>query len=371
MADQNTEYSRIDIIGAGAIGSGIAQLLSSLGVETVIVALRPGGVERAAGMMRHCYQHDVKRGRISPAEAGMERIHVTADHAGLAGAEFVIDLVPENLEVKLGVLRAVEANTGDDCIFGTNTSSIPIAMLAVGSRRRANVVGMHYFWPVHRSKLVEIAFTPGTARRTIERTLAMIRWQGKTLLLVKDLTGFFATRILILYINEAVALVADGAPIEAVEKAMTDFAREMGPFQLMDGACAAILRPGDDPANGIQAFFTGADASIGDWATVPGNGTKFPPSQMLLDGRDHHIRLAYKSVYSFAIERVAESARSVREKAGWPADQIDWYIPHHQTGRNIIEDAAKAMGQPLEASACGSITRGTLRRDDPNRPRSG
>jgi 3-hydroxyacyl-CoA dehydrogenase/enoyl-CoA hydratase/3-hydroxybutyryl-CoA epimerase len=238
MGDRATGYSKIGIVGAGAIGSGIAQLVSSLGVETVVVAPRPGGVERAASMMRHCYQHDVERGRITPAEAeaGLNMIRCTPDYAELDGAELVIESVPEDLPIKVNALKAVESNTGNDCIFGTNTSSIPIAKIAAESARPGNVIGMHYFWPAHRFKLVEIAFGPETAPRTIERTLDVVRWQGKTPLLVKDSPGFFTTRILIPYINEAVALVADGAPIEAVDKAMTDFGWAMGPFHLMDAA---------------------------------------------------------------------------------------------------------------------------------------
>lgn len=231
-------YKRVGVVGVGAIGSGIAQLISSLGVETVVVAPRPGGVERATAMLQRCYAGDVKRGLTTAeaAEAGLAKLIFTPHYEDLAGAEFVIESVSENLELKQTVLAQVEANTDDGCIFGTNTSSIPIARLASGAKRPGNVIGMHYFWPAHRFKLVESAYTPQTARATIDRTVAMIRWQGKTPLLVSDTPCFYTSRILMPYVSEAIQLVVEGATIEAVDKAMLEFGWAMGPFKLMDAA---------------------------------------------------------------------------------------------------------------------------------------
>ncbi len=240
--------SCVGIVGVGAIGSGVAQLVSSLGARTVVVAPRPGGVERARAMLEKCYLGDVQRGRISraEAEAGLARLHFTPYYGDLAGAEIVIESVPEDLALKQQVLAAVEAATGPDCIFGSNTSSIPIQQIAAGAGRPANVIGTHYFWPAHRYKLLEIAHAPTTSASTIDRTLALARWQGKTPLLVRDLPGFFTTRALAPYINEAVALVAEGAPLEAVDRAMIGFGFAMGPFKLMDSAGVETLaRVGD------------------------------------------------------------------------------------------------------------------------------
>lgn len=237
MAD-TVPYKRIGVVGVGAIGSGIAQLVSSLGVETVVVAPRPGGVERATAMLQRCYAGDVKRGLTTAdaAEAGLAKLVFTARYEDLAGAEFVIESVSENLELKQAVLAQVEANTGENCIFGTNTSSIPIARLANGAKRPGHVIGMHYFWPAHRFKLVESAYTPQTEQTTIDRTVALIRWQGKTPLLVSDTPCFYTSRILMPYVSEAIQLVAEGAAIETVDKAMLDFGWAMGPFKLMDAA---------------------------------------------------------------------------------------------------------------------------------------
>ncbi|MFP3854504.1 MAG: 3-hydroxyacyl-CoA dehydrogenase NAD-binding domain-containing protein [Anaerolineales bacterium] len=229
---------RIGIVGVGAIGSGVAQLVSSLGAETVIVSPREGGVERARSMMKSCYWGDVERGRISEqqAEEGYSRLRFSSDYEDLDGSDFVIESVPENLEIKQQVLRNTQAVVGKDCIFGTNTSSIPIARIAEAADRPEVVIGTHYFWPAHRYKLVEISRAPLTSEETLSRTLDFLEWQDKTVLVVRDKPGFYTTRILLPYVNEAVALVLEGAQIEEVDSAMVDFGWAMGPFRLMDAA---------------------------------------------------------------------------------------------------------------------------------------
>ncbi len=114
-----------------------------------------------------------------------------------------------------------------------------------------------------------------------------------------------------------------------------------------DGAGAAILQRSPDPKYGVQAHYTGADGSIGMWAAVPGNGTKFVPGYELLMSRDHYIRLQYKNVYPFAVDKMAEGAREVCRKMGKRLEDVDWFVPH-QTGKNIIIDTARELGQPLE-----------------------
>src|SRR3989449_2004080 len=227
---------RVAIVGAGAIGSGIARLLSGLGATAVVVAPRRGGVARATERIHYWYASDVRHGRLSAAEAdaGLRNVRVTARYADIEGAEFVIESVPEEVAVKQEVLAAVEAHTSPACIFASNTSSIPLADIAAKASRPHNVIGTHYFWPAQRYQLVEIARAATTSERTLQRTLDLIHWLGKVPLLVRDVPGFFTTRIFLVYLNEAVALVTEGASVEAVDAAMQTFGWPMGPFQLMD-----------------------------------------------------------------------------------------------------------------------------------------
>ncbi|MBI4271497.1 MAG: hypothetical protein HY615_14270 [Candidatus Rokubacteria bacterium] len=235
---------RFGIVGVGTIGSGIARLLADLDARVVAVAPRTGGVRRAAEMLRRTYAVDVERGRIraAEAEAGLRNIHVTPYYSDLAGVECVVESVAEDVEAKRAVLAAVEEVVGPGCIIASNTSSIPIARIAATADRPDRVIGTHYFWPAHRYRLVEIGPAGTTSERTLRRTLALTAWQGKTPLVVRDSPGFFTTRILLVYLNEAIALVTEGASIEAVDGAMRAFGWPMGPFRLMDAVGIEIFR---------------------------------------------------------------------------------------------------------------------------------
>jgi 3-hydroxyacyl-CoA dehydrogenase/enoyl-CoA hydratase/3-hydroxybutyryl-CoA epimerase len=235
---------RFGIVGAGTIGSGIARLLSDLDATVVVVAPRPGGVLRAAEMLQLTYKVDVDRGRISAAEAEarLHNIHLTPYYSDLDGVDCVIESVAEDVQTKQEVLAAVEECVSPDCIIASNTSSIPIARIAATADRPDRVIGTHYFWPAHRYRLVEIATAEATSERTLQRTLALTYWQGKVPLIVRDSPGFFTTRILLVYLNEAIALVTEGASIESVDSAMKAFGWPMGPFRLMDAVGIEIFR---------------------------------------------------------------------------------------------------------------------------------
>lgn len=219
-------------------------MLSDLGATVVVVAPRPGGVRRAADMLQLTYKSAVDRGRISAAEAEarLHNIHLTPYYSDLDGVECVIESVIEDVQTKQEVLAAVEESVSPDCIITSNTSSIPITRIAAAAGRPDRVIGTHYFWPAHRYRLVEIATAEATSERTLQRTLAMTYWQGKVPLMVRDRPGFFTTRILLVYLNEAIALVTEGASIDSVDKAMKAFGWAMGPFRLMDAVGIEIFR---------------------------------------------------------------------------------------------------------------------------------
>ena len=235
---------RFGVVGAGRLGSGIARMISDLGATAIVVAPRPGGVGRAAEALQLSYKSDVDRGRIGPAEARarLHNIHLTPNYSDLDGVECVIESVAEDVKTKREVVAAVEECVAADCLIASTTSSIPITRIAAAARRPDRIIGTHYFWPAHRYRLVEIATTEVTSERALQRTLAMASWQGKVPLLVRDSPGCFTTRILLVYFNEAIALVTEGASIEAVDGAMRAFGWPMGPFRLMDAVGIEILR---------------------------------------------------------------------------------------------------------------------------------
>jgi len=243
-ARNGSDVRRCGLVGAGTVGAGIARVLADLGATVVVVAPRRGGLQRAAGMLERAYESDVRRGRITALEARdrLSRMHLTASYADLAGVECVIESVVENLQTKHAVLAAVEAGVSPACIIASNTSAIPISRIAAAAAWPDRVIGAHYFWPAYRYRLVEIIPGEATSTLTLHRTQAMVDWQGKVPLIVGDCPGFFTTRILLVYLNEAIALVTEGAAIDAVDDAMEAFGWAMGPFRLMDAVGIEIFR---------------------------------------------------------------------------------------------------------------------------------
>jgi 3-hydroxyacyl-CoA dehydrogenase/enoyl-CoA hydratase/3-hydroxybutyryl-CoA epimerase len=164
----------------------------------------------------------------------MERLTPVADYEALAAADLVIEAVPENLDLKHKVLTATEAVLRDDAIFASNTSSIPIADIAAASQRPETVIGMHYFSPVAQMPLLEIIKTGQTADWVLATAYEVGLKQGKTVIVVNDGPGFYTTRILGVYMNEALLLLQEGADIKQVDEAMEQFGFPMGPYELFD-----------------------------------------------------------------------------------------------------------------------------------------
>src|SRR2546428_1533673 len=194
----NGHVRRFGIVGAGTIGAGIARLLSELGRTVIVVAPRPGGVGRAAEMLRLSYKVDIDRGRISAAEAEarVRDIHLTSSYSDLDGVECVIESVAEDVQTKQDVLAAVEQRVSPDCIVASNTSSIPITSIAATADRPDRVIGTHYFWPAHRYRLVESPPPPAPRPRQLQRDPPDTFHEGKGPLVVRDSPGVFSTQML-------------------------------------------------------------------------------------------------------------------------------------------------------------------------------
>ena len=146
----------------------------------------------------------------------------------------MIEAVFEDLGLKHRVLQETEAACRPDAIFASNTSSIPITKIAEGSARPENVIGMHYFSPVHKMPLLEIITTEKTADWVTATCVALGKKQGKHVIVVNDGVGFYTSRVLSPMMNEAAQLVMEGVPIETIDKAMLDWGFPVGPIKLTD-----------------------------------------------------------------------------------------------------------------------------------------
>jgi 3-hydroxyacyl-CoA dehydrogenase / enoyl-CoA hydratase / 3-hydroxybutyryl-CoA epimerase len=226
----------IGVLGAGFMGAGIAQVLAYKGVPIVLKDKDLAAVGRGYGFCQRQFRELVQRRRLSEPEAkvALGRILPTTVYDALRRADFLIEAVFEDLEIKRNVIRETEAVAPAGLIFASNTSSIPISRLAEASRRPENVVGMHFFSPVAKMPLLEVIRHPGTSEETLATTVEVGRKMGKTVIVVGDGPGFFTSRVLGTMLNEAAWMLAEGARIDQVDRAMTRWGWPVGPFALLD-----------------------------------------------------------------------------------------------------------------------------------------
>jgi 3-hydroxyacyl-CoA dehydrogenase/enoyl-CoA hydratase/3-hydroxybutyryl-CoA epimerase len=227
---------RVGIVGAGTMGAGIAQLAALRGHEVVIQEVNDAALGAGILKVDVLFQKAVER-RLMSAEERRQRlsaIKATLTWEGFADVDLVIEAALEDLEVKRSVFRELEKRTRPDAILATNTSSLPVRQLHEGLLHPGRVAGLHFFNPVHKMPLVEVARAPATDAGTVE---LLVRWAivlGKTPVVVQDSPGFVVNRVLIPYLNEAVLLVAEGMSVEEVDRVMTRFGMPMGPLELLD-----------------------------------------------------------------------------------------------------------------------------------------
>jgi 3-hydroxyacyl-CoA dehydrogenase/enoyl-CoA hydratase/3-hydroxybutyryl-CoA epimerase len=178
----------------------------------------------------------IARGKATPDKkhALLERITATTDYAALKGCDLIVEAVFEDPKIKAEVTKAVEAVVGDDCIFATNTSTLPISELAKASARPENYVGIHFFSPVEKMLLVEIIKGARTGDRAVAKALDYVRQIRKTPIVVNDARFFYANRCIIPYINEGIRMVAEGVEPALIENAARLVGMPLGPLQLVD-----------------------------------------------------------------------------------------------------------------------------------------
>ncbi len=227
----------IGILGAGLMGSGIADVSINKGKYSVL--LKDRTMEDAAKGEKAIYDElnqKTKKRILTEFERDQifSRVTGTDSYDAFGKADVVIEAVFEDLNLKRRIVAEVEANTKDHCIFATNTSSLPISEIAEGAKRHENIIGMHYFSPVQKMPLLEIITTEQTADWVTATAYDIGVKQGKTVIVVGDGPGFYTTRILAPYMNEALLLLEEGASIEFLDSVMKKFGYPVGPMALLD-----------------------------------------------------------------------------------------------------------------------------------------
>jgi 3-hydroxyacyl-CoA dehydrogenase/enoyl-CoA hydratase/3-hydroxybutyryl-CoA epimerase len=227
---------KVAMLGAGLMGGGIAYVTLSAGIPVRLKDKDDDAVGRGLSYVADILDEDVKRKKLTRLERDQKLalLTTTTDYSGMKGADLVIEAVFEDLAVKHKVVREIEAEGKDGLIFASNTSSIPITRIAAASKRPENVVGMHYFSPVHKMPLLEVIQTRKTSPEVVATAVAIGKKQGKTVIVVNDGTGFYTSRILGPMMNEASYLLTEGVAIQAIDRALTAWGWPVGPIALLD-----------------------------------------------------------------------------------------------------------------------------------------
>jgi 3-hydroxyacyl-CoA dehydrogenase/enoyl-CoA hydratase/3-hydroxybutyryl-CoA epimerase len=236
VAPPPREVRKLGILGAGFMGAGIASIGVQKGTLVRLKDTEPKRVAAGLRAVRDVLKERLVRKQINRLqfEDMLVMVGGTTDYSGFATADVVIEAVFEDLAVKQTVLREAEAMLDPDAVYASNTSTIPISRIAEAAQRPERVLGMHFFSPVHKMPLLEVVVTPKTAPEATVTAVAYGKEVGKTVIVVNDGPGFYTTRILSAYMNEAGRLLDEGASIAAIDKALVDFGFPVGPVTLLD-----------------------------------------------------------------------------------------------------------------------------------------
>jgi 3-hydroxyacyl-CoA dehydrogenase / enoyl-CoA hydratase / 3-hydroxybutyryl-CoA epimerase len=229
------EVTRIGVLGGGLMGGGIAAVSINAGYTVRVREKDDAGVARAYHQVRGVLDERVKKRSLTPLERADQLRLLTAGTGweGFDGVDLVIEAVFEDLGLKQQMMRAFE-DVNPKGIFASNTSSIPIGQIAEASRHPETVLGMHYFSPVPKMPLLEVIVTPKTSPEATATAVAVGKKQGKTVILVRDGPGFYTSRVLAPYMNEAAHLVVEGASVQDLDAALVEFGFPVGPITLLD-----------------------------------------------------------------------------------------------------------------------------------------
>ncbi|MGC4000383.1 MAG: fatty acid oxidation complex subunit alpha FadJ [Anaeromyxobacter sp.] len=229
------EVSRVGVLGGGLMGSGIAYVTVGADVPVRLRERDDAAGARALASVRGILDERVKKRSIDRLERDekMRLLTTTTDWSGFASVDVLIEAVFEDLALKQEMVKAFEA-VNPRGIFASNTSSIPIGDIAKASAHPETVLGMHYFSPVNKMPLCEIIVTPQTSPEATATAVALGKKQGKVVIVVGDGPGFYTSRILAPYMNEAAQLLVEGAAIEDLDRALTAFGFPVGPITLLD-----------------------------------------------------------------------------------------------------------------------------------------
>jgi 3-hydroxyacyl-CoA dehydrogenase/enoyl-CoA hydratase/3-hydroxybutyryl-CoA epimerase len=224
------------VLGAGMMGAAISFVCAKAGIEVVLKDISQENADRGKGYSEALVNKAVERGRMTE-EKGKEllaRIHPTAAAEDASGCDLVIEAVFENEDLKKTVYAEIQGFLAEDAVFGSNTSTLPITGLAEGVDKPESFIGLHFFSPVDKMPLLEIIAGEKTDDKTLYRSLDFSKQIKKTPIVVNDSRGFFTSRVIGTFINEGIAMLAEGIPASTIEQASSQAGYPAPVLQLSD-----------------------------------------------------------------------------------------------------------------------------------------
>ncbi|MCG7622342.1 3-hydroxyacyl-CoA dehydrogenase NAD-binding domain-containing protein [Epibacterium sp. Ofav1-8] len=233
---EDQTVKKIGVLGAGMMGAGIALVSAQAGMEVVLIDRDQDAADKGKAYSAAYMDKGIKRGKATPEkkEALLAQITATPDLDALKGCDLIIEAVFEDPKVKAEMTKKVEAIIPEDCIFASNTSTLPITSLAEASVRPEQFIGIHFFSPVEKMFLVEIIKGEKTGDRAVAKALDYVRQIRKTPIVVNDARFFYCNRCIIPYINEGARMITEGVSPVLIDNAARQLGFPVGPIQLTD-----------------------------------------------------------------------------------------------------------------------------------------
>lgn len=231
--DFNDDINKVLVLGGGLMGTGIANVTLNANINTIINDNSPANLNNSLKNIHKFIDKNYKKGKINLTDSDNLKLKLSSTK-NYFNSDIVIEAVSEDMNIKEKVFKKLDEEVDIKTVLATNTSSLSINEISKFSKNPERVIGMHYFSPVEKMPLLEIIKSKHTNQETLSKAISLGKKQGKTIIVVKDVPGFYINRCLTPYMNEALHLLCEGYNASDIDKVMTDSGFPVGPFTLMD-----------------------------------------------------------------------------------------------------------------------------------------